>query len=155
MARARFKEWLTERGLGMIEGWAGDGLDDQELAKAMKISTSTLYEWKRKYPAISEALNRGRGGAQVQIENALFQKAKGFHETIHKPMKRRVREYDPETKRCIREEEVVDIVEEEIYIPPDTNAAKFWLTNKAPTRWTEKVLVEGEGSLRLEDLLDG
>lgn len=153
MAAGRYEEWLTERGLGMIEAWCQDGLEDHELAEIMKISPRTLRDWKTRHAAIAAAIRRGRGGAQVQIENALFQKAKGYKETVRKPMKRRIREYDPETKRCVREEEVVDIVEEEIYIPPDTNAAKFWLTNRAPERWNEKLQVESSGGLRLEDLM--
>lgn len=153
MAWNRYDEWLTERGLGMIEAWCQDGLEDRELAQVMKISPRTLRDWKTRFALIANAIQRGRGGAQVQIENALFQRAKGYKETVHKPMKRRVREYDPETKRCIREEEVVDIVEEEIYIPPDTNAAKFWLSNRAPERWSNRVELTGGGVLRLEDVL--
>ena len=148
---AKYDEWLNERGLGLIEGWAGDGLDDEQLARAMRINPRTLREWKKKFSEISAAILRGRGGAQVQIENALFQKAKGFHAKVHKPMKRRVREFDPETKRCIREEEIVEIVEEEIYVPPDTNAMKFWLTNKGPERWGERITVEG--GVSLEDIV--
>jgi transposase len=149
----RYEEWLTERGLGMVEAWCQDGLEDRQLAAAMKISLRTLQDWKRRFAPIAAAISRGRGYAQVQIENALFQRAKGYNEKVMKPFKVRKREYDPETKRCIREEEVIEYHEEETHVPADVNAAKFWLTNRAPERWSEKVLVENTGELTLEQLL--
>lgn len=153
MAKGKFQIWLTERGLGMIEGWCGDGLTDGELARKMGIAESTLYDWVKRYPEISETMRRGRGGAQVQIENALFQRAKGGFFTVEKPVKLRRRQYDPVTGKCVKEEEYIHVADEEIYVPPDTKAAIFWLSNRAPERWAEKVRLEGDGVLRLEDAL--
>ena len=155
MAWNRYDEWLTERGLGRITAWCQDGLEDRELAAAMKISLRTLQDWKRRFAPIAEAIRDGRGGAQVQIENALFQRAKGGIVIVKKPMKRRVRQYDPASGKCVREEEVVDLVDEEVFTPPDTKAAIFWLTNRAPERWSEKTVVENTAALNLEDVLRG
>lgn len=44
----KYEEWLTEEGLLLIEGWARDGLIDEQIAGNMGISTSTFYEWKKK-----------------------------------------------------------------------------------------------------------
>ena len=55
-ARGKYHEWLTKEGLTLIEGWARDGLTDEQIAKNMCISPSTLYEWKKKYSEISESL---------------------------------------------------------------------------------------------------
>ncbi len=35
-------------------------LNDEQIATKMGIVPSTLYEWKKKYPEISEALKRGK-----------------------------------------------------------------------------------------------
>ena len=42
MAKGKFQEWLTPEGLLKIEGWARDGLIDEQIAKNMGISRSTL-----------------------------------------------------------------------------------------------------------------
>ena len=150
---AKYEEWLTEDGLLQIVMWAEDGADNQELAKAMGISRSTFNEWRRRFPVISDAVMRGRRCALVQIRNALRERAKGGVQTLRKPRKRRVREYDPTTGKCIRDEEIFEYVDEEEYVPPDTNAIKFYLTNKDAEHFAEKIDVTGDGTLRLEDVL--
>lgn len=150
---AKYDYWRTELGLGRIEEFCENGLDDGELARAMEITDRTLRDWKKRFPEIPQAITRGRGGARVQIKNALFERAKGGYRTVKKPMKRRIREYDETTGRCIREEEIIDLAEETIYIPPDTNAIKFWLTNRDPEHWQNRVELQGTGQLSLEEVL--
>ena len=56
MASGKYQEWLTPEGLLKIEGWARDGLTDEQIAHNMGIAYSTLKVWKEKYSAISAAL---------------------------------------------------------------------------------------------------
>ena len=77
IANAKYTEWLTEDGLLMIEGWARDGLTDEQIAGNMGISTGRLYEWKKSYHEINEALKRGKAPVDIQVENALLKKALG------------------------------------------------------------------------------
>ena len=47
------------------------------------------------------------------------------------------------TKRQLKdkgtiEEEHVEVVEEEIYIPPDTTAQIYWLKNRRPDKWRDR-----------------
>ena len=60
MAKGKFEYWLTPEGLLKLEAWARDGLIDEQIAENAGITTSTLYEWKKKYPDISEALKKGK-----------------------------------------------------------------------------------------------
>ncbi len=113
-------------------------MDDKELAKAMGISRNTFYKWLKDYSDICDALTRGRGGAREQIENALYLAAQGGIKTVMKPMKRRIREYHPVTGKCMRDEEIIEQVTEEIYVPPNVEADKFYLTNRARSRWELK-----------------
>ncbi len=153
MATGKYQKWITEEGAGQIRRWCEDGATDEELMDAMGITSSTFYAWKQNHPEISEAIALGRGRARVQIENALFIRAKGGKVELKKPFKRRIREYHPATGKCIRDEEIYEdhIVEE--FIPPDTAAIKFYLINRASDRWAEKVVVEGKGELTLEEVL--
>lgn len=47
MAKGKYREWLSEDGLIKIQGWARDGLIDEQIAHNMGITTKTLYEWKK------------------------------------------------------------------------------------------------------------
>lgn len=75
MAKGKYAEWLEPEGLALLEGWARDGLTDEQLAEQCRISVSTLYAWKNRYPEISEALKRGKEVVDYQVEKALLQKA--------------------------------------------------------------------------------
>jgi hypothetical protein len=75
MAKGKYAEWLEPEGLALLEGWARDGLTDEQLAEQCRISVSTLYAWKNSYPEISEALKRGKEVVDYQVEKALLQKA--------------------------------------------------------------------------------
>lgn len=75
LARGKFEYWLTEDGLTLLEGWARDGLNDEEIADKIGISASTLYEWKKKYSEISESLKNGKELPDYKVENALYQAA--------------------------------------------------------------------------------
>lgn len=75
MAKAKYKEWLTDEGLIKIEGWARDGLSEEQIAHNMGISRKTLSEWKNKYSDISDTLKRGKEVVDYEVENALLQSA--------------------------------------------------------------------------------
>lgn len=75
MAKGKYQKWLEPESLILLEGWARDGLTDEEIAKNMGITAKTLYEWKNKYGEICEALKKGKEFADYQIENALYDSA--------------------------------------------------------------------------------
>ncbi len=75
MARGKFEYWLTEDGLTLLKGWARDGLTDEQLAEKMSIGIRTLYDWKIRYPQISQALKKGKEIVDIQVENALLNSA--------------------------------------------------------------------------------
>lgn len=75
VARGKFEYWLTEDGLTLIEGWARDGLTDEQIAHNMGCSYSTIRVWKDKYKAISAALKKGKDVVDYEVENALLKKA--------------------------------------------------------------------------------
>ena len=70
MAKGKYEYWLTPEGLLKIEGWARDGLTDEQISKNIGISRSTLNVWKDRYSDISDALKRGKDVIDRQVENA-------------------------------------------------------------------------------------
>lgn len=58
MAKGKYERWLEPDGLILLEGWARDGLTDEQIATKIGINPATLYDWKNKFPKISEALKK-------------------------------------------------------------------------------------------------
>ena len=75
MAKGKYQHWLTPEGLTLLEGWARDGLTDEQMAQRMGITAKTLYEWKKRYGKIFEALKKGKEVVDYQVENALLSAA--------------------------------------------------------------------------------
>lgn len=120
MAKGKYEYWITPEGLLKIEGWARDGLTDEQIAKNMGINIATLYRWKEKYCDICESLKRGKEVVDRLVENALLKRALGYSyaEITY--------EGGVETKRVVKE------------VVPDTTAQIFWLKNRKPEDWRDK-----------------
>lgn len=142
MAKGKYKEWLTEESLLRLEAWARDGLTDEQIAENIGIRRETLYDWKKKYSHISNALKRGKDVVDIQVENALLNKAQGITKTLIKPIKIKTVTYD--NGKRVKEEEHIEYAEEEVFVPPDTVAQIFWLKNRKPNTWKDKP-VDNEG----------
>ncbi len=137
MAKSKYAKWLEPEGLLLLEGWARDGLTDEQIAHNMGISRKTLAEWKKKYGDISDTLKKGKEVVDIQVENALLKKALGMKETVKKAIK--VREVKYNDGKRVSEKEHIEYVDEEVFVPPDTTAQIFWLKNRKPDKWRDKV----------------
>lgn len=130
MAKGKYLEWITEEGLIKIEGWARDGLTDEQIADNIGIQRTTLYDWKNKYSDISDSLKRGKEVIDRHVENALLKRAMGYtyKEITEEPV------MDPETGR---DKLVVSKVISK-QVAPDVTAQIFWLKNRKPKEWRDK-----------------
>ncbi len=126
----------------LVQGWARDGLTNEQIAEKLGIAPATLYEWQNRYPEFAEALKKGKEVVDREVENALYKKTQGFTVTLLKVFKVKVIEYDPKTGKKVRETEELKRGEEEEYVPPDTTAQIFWLKNRKPAEWRDKQGVE-------------
>lgn len=75
MAKGKYEKWLKEENLLLLEGWARDGLTDEQIAKNMGISVKTLYRWQEQYSQICQSLKKGKEVVDYQVENALLSSA--------------------------------------------------------------------------------
>lgn len=130
MAKGKYHEWLEPEGLLKIEGWARDGLTDEQIANNIGIAASTLYEWKNAYSEISESLKRGKEVVDRMVENALLKRALGYS------YKETTRELIVDKDTGKAEIKITKIVEKEVV--PDTTAQIFWLKNRKPNEWRDK-----------------
>lgn len=72
---AKIQEWLQQDKLILLEGWARDGLSNEQIANNIGINAKTLYDWKNKESKISEALKKGKEVVDFEVENALYKSA--------------------------------------------------------------------------------
>ena len=69
---SKAQSWLTEDRLKMIGHWKRNGLTDEDIAKKIGIAPTTLIDWKKRYPQISEALKKGFEELVLSAEEALL-----------------------------------------------------------------------------------
>lgn len=142
------KDGMLNDKLKQVEAWSRDGLVQQQIADNLGISIDTLILYKKQYSEFSEALKRGKEVIDMEVENAMLNKAMGFTVIVKKSYK--VKDVIYEDGRKVRESERIEIVDEEQYIPPDTTAQIFWLKNRKPAEWRDKQNVEIEQSKPFE-----
>lgn len=75
MAKGKYQKWLEPESLILLEGWARDGLTDEQIAHNIGINKATLYDWMKKYSDISDSLKKGKEVVDIQVENALLDNA--------------------------------------------------------------------------------
>jgi hypothetical protein len=134
--RSKYQTYVLPR-LVEIEGWARDGLTEEQIAKNLGVAYSTFRVYKDKYPALSAALKRSKAIADREVENALFKRAIGYtyEEITQKPL------VDPETgeTRIV----VTKVVTK--HVLPNVTAQIFWLKNRKPEEWRDRKETEITG----------
>lgn len=111
------------------------GMTEEQIADIVEVSAVTLTRWKQKYDTFRMALKTAKWKADCKVVNSLYKNAQG-----HTVKTKRVT-VDPDGK----ETETI----EEKYIPPNSTAQIFWLKNRQPKEWRDKVEIEQKSMLTL------
>lgn len=130
MAKGKYEAWLTEDGLLCLQGWARDGLTDEQIAHNCGVNTATLYDWKKRYPKISEALKTGKGVVDIQVENALLKRALGYSYT------------ETKVEKSVKDGMKTTMTVKEVL--PDVTAQIFWLKNRKRDAWRDRTDIRAE-----------
>ena len=72
MARAEYKKWQEPDNLVKLQGWARDGLTNEQIAQKIGVRRETISVWCSKYPNIANALKKGKEVIDYEIENSLI-----------------------------------------------------------------------------------
>ena len=137
--RGKYEDWITDDGLLKVQGWARDGLSNEQIAHNMGITFQTLYKWQDKYSELREALKKGKEVVDREVENALLKRAMGYEtvEEVEEPVE------DKETGEV--QMRVTKRVKKQV--APDVTAQIFWLKNRKPAEFRDKHDVEFRGEL--------
>lgn len=112
----------------LLEGWARDGLTDEQIANNMGVCSATLYNWQLKHSEIAAALKRGKAPVDIEVENALLKRALGYDwEEV-------TTEIDSNGKKHVKKVTR--------HVPPEVGAICFWLKNRKPRSWRERPVDE-------------
>jgi hypothetical protein len=139
---------FTNENIRQIRLLCSDGKTDAEIAKFLKISVDTLMEWKRVHPKFSKVMVDWKVKADAKVERALYKRAIGYKydEVTHERLK--IGGSDLEDAGGTQTPAVkVRVVTKEV--APDVTAQSFWLRNRKPKSWRDKVDVEHSGDLIL------
>ena len=155
MAKQKRGKYYThvEPKLILVEGWARDGLIDEQIAKNLGIAYSTFREYKNKHLALSAALKKGKEVIDYEVENSLLKKAMGYNAEVAKTIKVKEVYYDEQGRRC--EKEQLKTAVDEVHIPADTTAQIFWLKNRRPDKWRDRPAQVQKDQGVLSKLIEG
>lgn len=130
MAKGKYQEWLEPDGLLRLRGWARDGLTDEQIAKNMGVASSTYYKWQLDHAEIAEALKKGKAPVDIDVEDALLKRAKGYdYEEV-------ITEVYGDGKKHVKKIKK--------HMPPDVGAIVFWLKNRKRNLWRDRPENDGE-----------
>lgn len=144
--RGKYEDWLTEDGLLKVQGWARDGLSNEQIAHNIGINKDTLYEWQKRFSDFSDALKKGKEVVDREVENALLKRALGY-------------EYDEVTQEPVTDKDT-GITEVRVtkrvtkQVAPDVTAQIFWLKNRKPDEFRDKRDVELSGHVDLGSIIE-
>ena len=140
MAKSKWETHVKDR-LIEVEGWARNGLTDEQIAKNLGISIQTFYTYKEKYLEFFESLKKGKEVVDTEVENALLKRALGY-------------DYEEETTEELPDGRIKTKIVTK-HIAGDTTAQIFWLKNRKPDVWRDKTAVEHSGEIKGENPFSG
>lgn len=106
------------------------GATDKELAESFEVAESTIGNWKNAHPEFLDSIKKGRQIADAEVASKLFHRATGYKHP------------EDDIKNVAGEIVITPTIK---HYPPDTTAAIFWLKNRRPDLWRDKVDSEISG----------
>lgn len=110
------------------------GGTDKQIADFFNIAESTLNNWKKAHYSFLDSLREGKMLADSKVAESLYLRAIGYSH--------------PDTHIAVVNG-VPTKIETVKHYPPDTGAAVFWLKNRQPKIWRERVEVKEDLNLNV------
>lgn len=110
--------------LDQILQWLKDGMNEYSIQDKLGVSKDAWIRYKSDNQELKDLYRRACEERNNLVQNAVFAGSLGHTAIVKK-------------QKVLQNGTVVDFQEEE-YIAPDMNAAKFWLINRDPENWKDK-----------------
>lgn len=100
------------------------GATERELADFFEVGERTLLRWRNANQEFADAVRIGKERADARVEQSLYRKALG---------------YTFDSVKIFQHQGAVVEARYVEHVPPDTVACIFWLKNRKPREWRDKV----------------
>src|SRR2546421_609115 len=115
------------------------GATQREIAEFFEVDESTLRVWLGEHSRLAAALKQGKDYADDRVEQSLYRRALGYsHDAV----------------KILQNDGAPVLVPYVEHFPPDTTACIFWLKNRRPEDWRERVIVDANVRREAEGLTD-
>lgn len=118
------------------------GATDAEMADFFAVDERTINRWKNDHPDFCQALKLGKMEADARVAEKLYRRALGYS---HEAVKIAVDAKTGDSAQVAYTE----------HYPPDTTAAIFWLKNRRPREWRDRVEHTGEQGQAIRFVIEG
>lgn len=121
-----------------------------KVAKSLRVSHTTVYRWMVKHEEFREAVLDAQAGWNTGVlTQSLVKRAKGFRFTeTTRELQTEILEGKTVASKLVVTKKVTK------YVPPDTGALKFALTNFAPDRYKERKEIDLATKVPLEMIIN-
>lgn len=113
---------------------AKEGKSDNQIAKIIGVHPRTLGVWKQNSQEFYLTLKQMKAAADELVEASLYRRAVGFEVSETKTTT------DPTSGQTI-------VQKTKKQLPPDPTSMIFWLKNRKPQEWRDKLDFEHEGTI--------
>lgn len=133
-------ETNVEPYLEAIEQMARNGMMEKDIAKKCKVGWTAWSRYKDKHENFRKALRANREIADLAIENALWQSARGYDKVIVEK-KYTYKQLDDGTV----EEVLIEKREKTQHVPPNPVSIQYYLNHRLSGAWGDVSQTDGEG----------
>lgn len=106
------------------------GAKDVELADFFGVSVTTITNWKTAHPEFLAAIKTAKAEADARVERSLYERATGYSYDAVKILTVSLGNNSGSEVQQVPYRE---------HVPPDPTSMIFWLKNRQPKKWREKI----------------
>lgn len=123
--------------LKVVEKCVRKGFTDEEISEILSITVRTFHNWKKQYEKFFHSLKDWKKYADEKVERSLYKRATGYK--------------CDDTHVSFGKEGVIltPLIK---HYPPDPTSMIFWLKNRQPAKWRDRIEVSNLSETELERL---
>lgn len=106
------------------------GATDMDLAEFFGVARRTILRWQVQHQGFCHSLKAGKTELDERVERSLYHRAVG---------------YTFEAEEVFQFQGEIVRAKVEKHVPPDTTSMIFWLKNRKPEQWRDKIDMDVKG----------